>query len=288
MTDMDYEWREDLPGMCSFFFLMIRRPPRSTLFPYTTLFRSLGGATQPVKPRHHAARDRLRHPQGRLGRGLRDVAPHRAAVAVGAGYVGDRAPLHHGAGHATLLRAVPQRRIAGAALVVGVEPAGHLPDAGEVFDHADAAAQVAHVDRVGTALPRHRVPQAPHLQQAVHEHRVVATVQRARGVGPLWRHAAHLFAIHLLTALAVAHAQRARAGPAVGEERVDGVTPGDLAVDGGHLVGEIGREHAGLEEPGGFAVAARLAVAVALEPLGLRPQRVRPGVVAIHARHHAG
>src|SRR3712207_8031718 len=28
--------------MCSFFFLMIRRPPRSTLFPYTTLFRSAG------------------------------------------------------------------------------------------------------------------------------------------------------------------------------------------------------------------------------------------------------
>src|SRR2546422_9222278 len=26
-----------------FFFLMIRRPPRSTLFPYTTLFRSLAG-----------------------------------------------------------------------------------------------------------------------------------------------------------------------------------------------------------------------------------------------------
>src|SRR2546422_4440858 len=27
----------------SFFFLMIRRPPRSTLFPYTTLFRSIVG-----------------------------------------------------------------------------------------------------------------------------------------------------------------------------------------------------------------------------------------------------
>src|SRR3712207_8464666 len=27
---------------CIFFFLMIRRPPRSTLFPYTTLFRSGG------------------------------------------------------------------------------------------------------------------------------------------------------------------------------------------------------------------------------------------------------
>src|SRR6266403_4067847 len=29
----------------SFFFLMIRRPPRSTLFPYTTLFRSVDGDT---------------------------------------------------------------------------------------------------------------------------------------------------------------------------------------------------------------------------------------------------
>src|SRR5437660_2022252 len=28
-------------ALLSFFFLMIRRPPRSTLFPYTTLFRSL-------------------------------------------------------------------------------------------------------------------------------------------------------------------------------------------------------------------------------------------------------
>src|SRR3712207_8425104 len=30
-----------------FFFLMIRRPPRSTLFPYTTLFRSAVGAAAP-------------------------------------------------------------------------------------------------------------------------------------------------------------------------------------------------------------------------------------------------
>src|SRR3712207_6990743 len=29
-----------------FFFLMIRRPPRSTLFPYTTLFRSTPGAAE--------------------------------------------------------------------------------------------------------------------------------------------------------------------------------------------------------------------------------------------------
>src|SRR3989454_8382956 len=30
-----------------FFFLMIRRPPRSTLFPYTTLFRSKSAVAQP-------------------------------------------------------------------------------------------------------------------------------------------------------------------------------------------------------------------------------------------------
>src|SRR5260370_17829707 len=35
-----------------FFFLMIRRPPRSTLFPYTTLFRSIAGSRGPHgKPR---------------------------------------------------------------------------------------------------------------------------------------------------------------------------------------------------------------------------------------------
>src|SRR5256885_12004501 len=35
--------------MLVFFFLMIRRPPRSTLFPYTTLFRSRqpGGLVEP-------------------------------------------------------------------------------------------------------------------------------------------------------------------------------------------------------------------------------------------------
>src|SRR3712207_8234336 len=38
-----------------FFFLMIRRPPRSTLFPYTTLFRSVGrGLTPLLQPRDGA------------------------------------------------------------------------------------------------------------------------------------------------------------------------------------------------------------------------------------------
>src|SRR2546428_13197221 len=35
--------------LCFFFFLMIRRPPRSTLFPYTTLFRSPNGFSITVR-----------------------------------------------------------------------------------------------------------------------------------------------------------------------------------------------------------------------------------------------
>src|SRR2546425_3746289 len=35
-----------------FFFLMIRRPPRSTLFPYTTLFRSVSSIPEQVFPCH--------------------------------------------------------------------------------------------------------------------------------------------------------------------------------------------------------------------------------------------
>src|SRR2546425_11527143 len=42
-----------------FFFLMIRRPPRSTLFPYTTLFRSLEGRPRVVVLVHHPVEHRL-------------------------------------------------------------------------------------------------------------------------------------------------------------------------------------------------------------------------------------
>src|SRR5438105_13946560 len=50
----------ELLRIFSFFFLMIRRPPRSTLFPYTTLFRS--------RRAQRLVLDRLAHPQtgGRL------------------------------------------------------------------------------------------------------------------------------------------------------------------------------------------------------------------------------
>src|SRR3712207_6886599 len=55
-----------------FFFLMIRRPPRSTLFPYTTLFRSKV-VEQRLRPLLAAARedgeaavDGLHHPAERV------------------------------------------------------------------------------------------------------------------------------------------------------------------------------------------------------------------------------
>src|SRR6267143_4029405 len=50
--------------MCLFFFLMIRRPPRSTLFPYTTLFRS-----------NRRLRDGGICGRGHRVRGVRDLHP---------------------------------------------------------------------------------------------------------------------------------------------------------------------------------------------------------------------
>src|SRR2546426_12355072 len=47
---------------CFFFFLMIRRPPRSTLFPYTTLFRSSDRSHPRVWDRHRCTGcQRVRH-----------------------------------------------------------------------------------------------------------------------------------------------------------------------------------------------------------------------------------
>src|SRR6266404_4734401 len=48
-----------LPMVVSFFFLMTRRPPRSTLFPYTTLFRSAAAKST----RHALLQDRTMRPQ---------------------------------------------------------------------------------------------------------------------------------------------------------------------------------------------------------------------------------
>src|SRR3712207_7382215 len=56
-------------GHLYFFFLMIRRPPRSTLFPYTTLFRS-ARAVRRLRARRERDVDRARgdRSRGRLRR----------------------------------------------------------------------------------------------------------------------------------------------------------------------------------------------------------------------------
>src|SRR3712207_7918548 len=68
-----------------FFFLMIRRPPRSTLFPYTTLFRSVSirgssvrrprrrAAPPPRRPRRVRSRRGGRH--GRVGEDRKSTRP---------------------------------------------------------------------------------------------------------------------------------------------------------------------------------------------------------------------
>src|SRR6266481_2619029 len=52
--------RPCLSFLSCFFFLTIRRPPRSTLFPYTTLFRSRRWRSPHSRPRREVARFRHR------------------------------------------------------------------------------------------------------------------------------------------------------------------------------------------------------------------------------------
>src|SRR3712207_7886478 len=54
---------------------MIRRPPRSTLFPYTTLFRSALGRRGEVRPRARAQRDRLADVEHLAARVAKQVDP---------------------------------------------------------------------------------------------------------------------------------------------------------------------------------------------------------------------
>src|SRR5438034_6924093 len=61
-------------NVLSFFFLMIRRPPRSTLFPYTTLFRSSEDAGRALRRRDE--RGRVARPARLIVR--RDRVPRNA------------------------------------------------------------------------------------------------------------------------------------------------------------------------------------------------------------------
>src|SRR2546426_7727212 len=58
---------------------MIRRPPRSTLFPYTTLFRSPGAhaTLRALSGREHVHRDSLREPRLRSTPDHVELSPDR-------------------------------------------------------------------------------------------------------------------------------------------------------------------------------------------------------------------
>src|SRR2546429_2407716 len=100
-----------------FFFLMIRRPPRSTLFPYTTLFRSIResrgglgvcacapGDTTPAMERTNGANSAtglMEHPSYSLQQSLR--RPRRVAD------YGDRRPLKADLAQKALHRVLPAR-----------------------------------------------------------------------------------------------------------------------------------------------------------------------------------
>src|SRR2546430_17101929 len=85
-----------------FFFLMIRRPPRSTLFPYTTLFRSARRGRAGAAARERAGARRL---HGRLGHEAR--APrHPQSVRGAAPCGGDRKSTRLNSSHSQISYAV--------------------------------------------------------------------------------------------------------------------------------------------------------------------------------------
>src|SRR2546429_6854877 len=59
---------------------MIRRPPRSTLFPYTTLFRSHLGDIIPAVRHHHERWDGTGYPDGLRGEEIPMVAQDRKST----------------------------------------------------------------------------------------------------------------------------------------------------------------------------------------------------------------
>src|SRR6266498_6001243 len=132
----------------SFFFLMIRRPPISTLFPYTTLFRSRpppprrSATPHPSRPWPPSQPERLRLPPVRVLAGedaFGEALEQRLGGAV-------QTAAERDAGHAQL-REPPQRRRA--RLVEHVDrPAGVAHQLGDGFLVADQDREHA----VGTGL----------------------------------------------------------------------------------------------------------------------------------------
>src|SRR3712207_8887793 len=86
-----------------FFFLMIRRPPRSTLFPYTTLFRSVAAELERELPLDHVEAVRVMAVDVPIGAVL---ARHVAHVGEGQLVALDRKSTRLNSSHANISYAV--------------------------------------------------------------------------------------------------------------------------------------------------------------------------------------
>src|SRR3712207_7487875 len=86
-----------------FFFLMIRRPPRSTLFPYTTLFRSHVGELRDVGLERHSV---LQPDRDRDREGVHDAGEGRALLRHLDEHLADRKSTRLNSSHANISYAV--------------------------------------------------------------------------------------------------------------------------------------------------------------------------------------
>src|SRR5437762_11668711 len=167
----------------SFFFLMIRRPPRSTLFPYTTLFRSLEVHARhlvPVDlhddlvPEH---RDVLRHELPRLGgqeQHRRLAGPHGV----------DALRLVHGPdeerrGHTVLVPARVDRDADRALEAVGDQRLRRLGD--ELLDPGGLELVEEGGDRLGVRGERDGAREPPPALHLLHGERPLARDHLERG-----------------------------------------------------------------------------------------------------------
>ena len=91
------------------------------------------------------------------------MPPDWLRIAIGSRHVCYGAPLHDGLGYTALLRTIPDRRLAGAALMVGVEPCRCVADFFQVFDCVETPAEVADVHGFRATLPGDAIPQTPNL-----------------------------------------------------------------------------------------------------------------------------
>src|SRR2546429_4141546 len=90
-----------------FFFLMIRRPPRSTLFPYTTLFRSSAGDGTPMeRPKKEMLTGPIRGRHGMTRRHQKVLSRSRSVPAAPADFRQDRKSTRLNSSHGYISYAV--------------------------------------------------------------------------------------------------------------------------------------------------------------------------------------